>query len=140
MTDVKIGYGVAFARGDGASPEVFTALAEITNITPPQLSRDTVDATHQGSPDGYREFIGGLRDSGEVSLEMNWIAGSTTDTTLLTDFDSDDPVNYRITFNDADTTTATFAGFVTGYTPNSPMEDKQSASVTIKVTGKVTWA
>jgi len=41
-----IGWDSEFAIGDGGSPEVFTAVAEVTSISPANISRDTVDATH----------------------------------------------------------------------------------------------
>ena len=76
-TNARIGYGTLFQTGNGAVPEVFTTLAEVTNITPPKMSRDTVDATHEESPGAWREFIAGLKDGGDVSLDLNFIPGGT---------------------------------------------------------------
>ena len=37
--------------------------------------RYTVDATHMASTDKWREFVGGLRDAGEVSITINFVPG-----------------------------------------------------------------
>jgi len=63
-TSARIGYGVAFAIGDGGDPETFTDVAEVTSVTPPSLSMDTVAATHTDSEEGWREYIAGLLDDG----------------------------------------------------------------------------
>ena len=43
-------------------------VAGLTSIGGLELSADTIDVTTLAS-DGYREFIGSLKDGGEVSLE-----------------------------------------------------------------------
>lgn len=129
-TNTSIGYNAVFERDDTG----FSAIAEVVSITPPQMSKDTPDATHLGSPDGYREFISGLRDAGEVSLELNYVPSDATQALLRTDFDADTSRSYRITFPDA--STITFDGFVTALSPSVPLDDKMALSVTLKVTGK----
>ena len=136
-TDAAIGYGASFKRGDGASPEVFTALGEVTAINGFELSKDTVDATHMGSPDRYREFISGLRDGGEVSVELNFVPDGTAITNAFTDFDADVARNYQIVW--ADTSDFEFSGICTGISTAVPVDDKMSATFTYKVTGKPTF-
>lgn len=140
MTDAAIGYGAAFGIGDGASPEVFTDIAEVFNITPPSETIDIIDATHMKSPGRRREFIPGLIDTGEMSLEMNFIPGGTAETALDAEIGKLVTTNYRITFPDGTTGSATwiFAGFVIGFEPAAPNEDKMTATVTIKVTSTIT--
>ena len=57
MADGKLGYGTKFQTGNGSSPESFTDTAFVTSITPPGLSRDSIDVSHMQSPDEWREFI-----------------------------------------------------------------------------------
>ena len=61
-----IGFATTFGK---VVANVYTALAEVTELSPPELSRDSVDFTHFGSPDRHREFKPGLSDAGEVALE-----------------------------------------------------------------------
>ncbi|MGF7161286.1 hypothetical protein FHS85_002921 [Rhodoligotrophos appendicifer] len=132
-TEVTIGYGSTFAIGDGGSPEVFTALAEVYDITPPSDTLDVIDATHMTSPNATREFILGLSDPGECSFEMNFIPGSDADAAIQAVKVARQRVNCRITF--PNNVTWTFSGILTGYEPAVPTEDKMTATVTFKVTG-----
>src|SRR3546814_10372592 len=77
-TEAKIGHGVHLARGDGASPQVFTNVAELIDLSTPSMTKDQVEATHTDSTDGFREFIPGPTDGGEFSATMNFIPGNAT--------------------------------------------------------------
>ena len=127
--------GTTFKRGDGVTPtEAFTAIAQVTNITPPGISRETLDMTAHDSPDDYMEFIGGLKDGGEVSIDLNY--DPSLHDVLIADFDDDEPRSYQIVFPDADATTWQFKAVMTGFEPDAPYDDKLSASATFKVSGK----
>lgn len=135
-TNAAIGYGTAFKRGDGADPEVFAALAEVTAINGFSMSKDTVDATHMTSTNRYREFISGLRDAGEISIEINFDADSTEIANAFTDFNANVSRNYQIVW--ADTSDFEFAGFCVGLETGAPVDDKMTATLTYKITGQPT--
>jgi len=61
-----------------ASPATYIDLGEITKITPPNPKTDQAERTHMQSPDGTKEFVGGLTDLGEMSYDMNHVPGSAT--------------------------------------------------------------
>jgi predicted secreted protein len=83
-------FGTEFRRGNGATPtETFTTIANVTNIGGPARSRETIDVTTHGSPDAWMEFIGGLKNGGEVSLDINYDPAEATHD-LDDDFDDDD--------------------------------------------------
>ena len=132
------GVGAKFQRGDGGSTSVenFTDIAEVNSISGPNMSRDTIDVTSLDSTGGYREFIAGFRDGGEVSLEMNF--SLATYDTMKDDFEDEETHNYRIVLPDTGATTFDFAGLVTSLGMAVPMDDKVTSSVTIKVSGQVT--
>lgn len=139
-TSARIGYGTLFASGNGASPEIFTTLGEVTAITPPGWARDTVDATHEQSPGAHREFIAGLADAGEVSMDINFVPGGAATAALEAEkalTGSSAAINRRITFPDG--SYMTFVGILTAVEPDAPIDDKMSASVTLKVSGVPTF-
>jgi predicted secreted protein len=131
-TEADIGFGTTFKTGNGADPnEIFTAMAEVTNITPPGMSRDTVDVTHEQSPEAWREFIAGLKDAGEVSIDMNFVPGGTDAAALMAELSLTGKTakkNRKIVFPDG--SEFAFTAILT--------DDKMSASVTFKVSGKPT--
>jgi len=123
------GVGSTFLRG-------IAAVAEIISITGPNLSKACIDISDLNSTSGYREFIGGFKDSGEVTLEMKFTY--TTWNAFKGDFDAVAPVAYSIVFSDTTATTFAFNGVVTGLTAAIPMDDKVTSSVTIKIAGPIT--
>lgn len=69
------GYGSQLMVGNGASPEVFEAIAFIDTITPGNMETAVIDRTHLRSPDAHREKLAGLRDSGPFAIKGTWVPG-----------------------------------------------------------------
>lgn len=132
-TEADIGHGSSFRIGNGADPEVFTALAELNDITPPEVTRDSIDATHHSSPDRAREFIPGLKDGGEVTVSFNLIPGGPSDEAIRDQLEAAGLKNYRCVYPDG--SHLQFAGFCTAYGQATPLDDKMTGSATFKVSG-----
>lgn len=133
-------YGTILKIGDGGGPEVFTAIAQVTDITGPGLSLDTIDVTTHDSVDAWREFIGGLKDAGEVSFEVIFDPDSATHIALRTDMDSRVKRNFQLIFPDNTSTQWNLAAFVTELEPQMAVEDALMASLTLKLSGEPTLA
>jgi predicted secreted protein len=146
-TLASIGHQNLFQIFDtAASPDTWVTVAEVTNITPPQFARDAVDATHTESPEAWREFIPGLKDAGEMSCELNLAPDTATMDLALAQFNSDTLTQARILFADGTQTGPsptcsrfTCSGVVTGFPLAAPMDDKMSATITLKISGKPTF-
>ena len=67
------GYGAQLMKGNGASPEVFEAVAGVERITPGDMSTEDMKRTHLRSPDAHHEHSPGMRDSGPFELAMFWL-------------------------------------------------------------------
>jgi predicted secreted protein len=117
------------------STPTFSAIAEVNSISGPNKSRATMDVTSLDSTGGYREFRASFRDPGEVQLSMNFTLA--TYTLLNDDFEDESPRDYQIEFPDAGKTTFEFSGLVTAMGSAVPLDDKVTATVTIKITGPV---
>lgn len=131
-------FGTQFKRGDGGGPEVFTAVANVTKITPPAIKRETLDVTAHDSPNAWMEFLGGLKDGGEVSIEVNYNPGLHD--AMLADLDDDEPRNYQIVFPDALSTTWDFAAILTSYAPDAAPDAKMTAKIGFKVSGEPSFS
>lgn len=121
-------FGTTFSIGS-------TVVAELTNISGPSMSRNTIDVTSHDSDDGYMEFVGGLRDGGSFSIEGNF-TNETGQAALVTNFNSNDAESCTITFPTETPITWTFDGLVTDFDTSAPQDGKLSFSATIKVSGK----
>ncbi|WP_461365166.1 phage tail tube protein [Candidatus Darwinibacter acetoxidans] len=123
-------FGTKLKRG-----EVY--VARLTNITPPELSRDDIDVTDHDSPDGFREFVPGLKQSGEVPLEGNLIPTDSTQTGLLAAVDIDEPEEWTIEFPTIPKLYIRFFGYVKSFAiAEAPVEGVMKFTATIKATGK----
>jgi predicted secreted protein len=111
-------------------------LSEITAITGPDKSRQTIDVTNLDSTGGYSEFIASFRDGGTVQLKMNFTRA--TFTLMNDDFEDNDRQNYEIILPDDERTTIEFEGLVTNISMDISLTDKITADTTIKVSGKPT--
>ncbi|GAA3301300.1 phage tail tube protein [Streptomyces cinereospinus] len=129
-------FGTQLQRGDGATPaETFTPIANVTDITPPGIERETLDVTAHDSEDAWREFIGGLKDGGEVEIELNY--DPREHDSLVSDFGDKNPRNYKVVWPDSLGEWA-FKAILTNFEPEAPHDDKLAASATFKVSGKPT--
>ncbi|WP_431729966.1 phage tail tube protein [Verrucosispora sp. TAA-831] len=130
------GFGTQLQRGDGAEPEVFTAIANATNIGGPGLSRETLDVTAHDSPDAWMEHLGSLKDGGELSVDVNYDPDKHD--VLVDDLDDDEPRAYKLVFPTSPAITWGIKAILTGFEPSAPYDDKLTASLTFKVSGKPT--
>ena len=137
-------FGTLLKIGDGGSPtESFTTIAEVTDISGPELGLDTEDITNHSSTGGWEEVIPTILRSGEVSFEINYDpAGATHDasTGLIADMVAKTKRNFQLIFPDTGTTTWSFSAYVTKFAPSEPVAGKLAASVGLKISGQPTLA
>jgi len=142
MTNAFWAYGSKLQLGDGATPtEVFADIAEVIELTPPSASRDDIEVSSHQSPNATREFIPGWRDGGEVEFKANWLPlDSTHDGTtgLLAIYNDNLNHNWKIVLPD-DLLTIAFAGHLSKFQPELPLDEQGTISGTIKVSGNVTY-
>lgn len=131
------GVGTIFNRWNASSGSAgaWAAIAEITNITGPGMSRDTIDTSALDTVGGYRTFITGFRNAGTVVLSMNFTQGGYT--ALKADFESNTPVSYQIILPDTEETVLEFDGLVTEIPLTIPPGDKVTVECTIQISGPV---
>lgn len=133
MSNAFSGVGTKFNRGTTQTGP-WTAIAEINSIGGPDKSRSTIDTTSLDTAAGYRTFFAGFRDSGQVTLEMNFTR--ITYELINDDYESDGKVWYQIALPDTESTKLTFQGLVINLGSAVPMDDKVTATVTIKISGR----
>ena len=107
--------------------------AEILDVTPPGVSRESIQTSDMSTTVAHRFIPTKLVDWGDMSVELQFDPGDDPPI-------DNDPEEVIITFGNSAATTWTFQGFLTGYEPSAPLEDKMTATATIKVDGDVTVA
>lgn len=113
----------------------YTTIADVTNIDVLDVDVDTHDVSSHSSPSQWREFVAGMKDGGELSMEINY--DPALHGTIWAEVGAASK-SHRITLPDAGAAVVDFDAIVTGFTAQAPYDDKLSATVTLKVTGAVT--
>lgn len=128
--------GTQFQRSNMLGTPTFSTIAEINDISGPNMSRATIDTTSLDTTGGYKTFIASFRDGGEIQLEMNFTQNGYNQ--MKDDFEDSDPRDYQIVFPDTEATTLGFSALVTALGTKFPKEDKIGCSVTLKISGQIT--
>jgi predicted secreted protein len=113
-------------------------VSEITSITGLELGADTIDTTSLDSDGGYREFIGGFKDGGEVGIEGFFAPGGVGQAAIYAAYEAGSVDSYTITFPAALGASWVFTGVVTAFKTSADLEEAISFEATIKVSGKPT--
>lgn len=121
MADTFFGGTISFSTG---------FLAQIISVTLPEQAREAIDTSHAGTTGGDMTFIpSDLIDHGELQVELNF------DETTAPPIDS---AAETVTITFASATTWAFTGFMTNYSAEAPIDDRMTATATIKVSGDIT--
>lgn len=104
--------------------------AEIIDITPPGVSRESIDTTHTTTANGDMTFMpSDIRDNGELEVELNFDESAVPPV--------DQPAE-SVVINWASGASWAFTGFLTNYSPAAPIDDRMTATATVKVSGGIT--
>lgn len=123
------------ANGTTLAIDGGTAVVNLISVTAYNVSVATIDSTNMAST--WRESIGGLKDGGDCSFEIAYDPAGATHQALTTDIDGASH-SVVITYSNSDTTS--FNAIITGFSVTAALDDKITASVTMKITGAVTFA
>jgi hypothetical protein len=142
MSEASRSKGTLIKMGDGASPEVFSAIAEVLSIGGPNETREKIDVTHLNSPGDYREFLMSFIDPGEIPLEVNFIPGNATQdysTGMLAAQAAGTLKNWQLVFPTSPAKTYAFAAYVQGFSLPTAVGAQLKATFTLARSGAGTW-
>ena len=144
MSGAIAAIGTLLKGGNGASPETFTTVAEVLSVSGPSMTAETIDVTNHDSANATREFLTSFKDGGEVSFSINYIPSNATHKNatggLLDAYVNRTLRNWQLVFPTSPTTTWSFAGLITAFSPTANIDTQLMADVTIKVSGQPTLA
>ena len=119
-----------------------TTIGDITSMGGPDHARDSIDKSTMDSTNKWREFIPGMLDGGEVSVDLNYDGAAAGEASKLNAYLTNATQYWRITLYDHTTASnrsrITFAGFMTKLGHAIPFDDKVTQSMTLKVDGAPT--
>ena len=127
------------ANLSGGVADAYTELAEVKSITGPNISLETIDATHHQSPSGHREMLPSFKSAGEVSFDINFLPGVGTHQTLFDLWSNRTLRKYKIIFPDTSNTDWIFEAYVSNLSISAPIDDVLGASVTLMLSGAINF-
>lgn len=135
-------FGTLLKMGDGASPEVFTTVAEMKEIPVPGLDGAMLEVTTHESPGGIRESIPNLPALSDLGFQIFYIPSNATHnetTGLLSKTLSRAKTNFKVVYNITPAKVCSFSGYVTQFKPKAPVDNVWTADVRINVATLPTW-
>ena len=117
-------------------------IAQLTAINGVSVSAETVDVSTHQSTSAYREFLVGMLDAGEVTLEGTYSSADTTGQhAMFVDMAARESKTAIITFPSATGSTWTFTGLITSLKiGDAGLDNAIPFSATIKITGVPVFA
>ena len=139
MTAAVLGSGSTLQLGSGASPQVYTTIAEVLRCGPIGSTNPEVDVTNLDST--AKEYIAGLADGNNVEFEVNWIAGNTQQEQLRTDQAAGNTVNLRMVWQTSPNTNAQFDLVLLTFEMGETTPEQQiTAMVSGRISGSIVWS
>lgn len=133
----SVGTKLLIAAATGNTDVEVGGLSSISGI---DASADEVEVTDMGNTDGYREYLPGFKDGGEVSVS-GYMDGADAGQSRMYDLmESGDVVDCKIQFPAKIGKTWSFKAGVTKFTTSADVDDAITFEATLKVSGKPTLA
>lgn len=142
MSNARAARGTLIKYGDGGAPEVFTTVAEIRGtIKFDGMEAEEIEVTTHNSAalNKFKEYITGLIEPGNVEFEINYLSDNATHQALRTKFLAQEIGNWQLV-QAGGAETITFAAYVQRLPIEYSVDDAVMASITLRITGAVTFA
>lgn len=137
-TEGTVGLNTQFGIETTASPQAFTTIGEVKDITHSGKTVEFAEFTHMQSTSGYREYKPTFKNSGNFTFACNYVGDDTGQDALETAVDNSTLTNFEVVFPDDSTTTLTFSAYVENYGFSNPMNGPIELNISIRITGAIT--
>ncbi len=130
----KVAQGTVISRESSLGSGSFTAVADVRSWSGPTTENPEIDTTTLSST--AKEFVGGLVDFGELSLELNFDPNKASHQQLFADMEASPPTvtGWRITFV-SPTQNYTWSAFVKGFSISGEVDGVIQGSLTLRLSG-----
>lgn len=134
------GKGASLSRDNGTGYDAIGSI--MGGPTGPGWTRETYDVTTHDSTSGWREFIGGLIDGGEVTVDLHFdpqatIGAENIVTVIKGDMEASDPVSYELAWPEGSKVEMDL--LITNFNPTAPFDGPMTTPLTFKCSGEPTF-
>lgn len=136
-TVVRIGQGDAASVAAGS--DTFDIVGEVMGVDGPGGSADVIDATHFAST--FKEKLAGIPDEGQMTLRLNFVPDDAGQLSARTARADGELRNFRLVFNTAlEPNQMDFKGYVLGINHSGQPNSKWDVTMTIEISGAISWS
>ena len=136
-TSANAAYKTLIQYGDGATPELFTTVAEVKEIDPPEQTAPEIDATsHDSAAAEY--ILSDCINNGELTIEMHYVAG-TGQELLRGDLAGSATGYYINTAGGSGQAQLYFTALVKSFKLGTARDDSIKATAVLRITDTLTW-
>lgn len=114
------------------------AVGGLSSIGGVEVSAETTDVTALDNATGYKEYLGGFKDGGEVPLEGFLDGADQGQEQMYAALEDQQEHSFSIVFPTAIGKTWSFKGIVTKFATSAAVGDAVKFSASVKVSGKPT--
>lgn len=119
----------------------YTTVAEVTDITFPEIKAELFDTTNMTSPGTWEETLPTILRSGSLQFTINYVPTDPTHnaaTGLISYLTAKTLTNIKLIMPNAAATTWTLPGYVESFKAAGKLKDALTATVSFKVSGQPT--
>jgi len=122
----------------GGTIDASTKVAEVSSVGTLELSANIIEFNSYGSD--YKRKLVGQKDSGTLSLTLNFVPGETSHADLKGLYDNGTAQTFAMRWvSGSENATAEFTGYVASFSMETPAEDIVTATVELAIDGGVTF-
>lgn len=140
MSKQIIAYGATVERSTTGTTG-WASIPECKGVAVPQTTQEYPEVTNLDSPDGYREYIKGLKDLGEITLTCGYTSDGYAQ--QIADQEAPAAIFYRVTMRPAPDQSSgdifEFRGFPVPAVVDNGIGEPVGMDVAIRTTGAVDW-
>jgi predicted secreted protein len=120
----------------------YTSIPECKGIAIPAVETEYIDVTSLDSPNGFREFIKGMKDAGSISVPCGYTADGYEQ--QIADQDAADAIYYEVILKKQPGQSVVgdkfeFRAFPTPQLSNGGADQLIEMSIALRITGEVEW-
>lgn len=112
------------------------AIGDLSSIGSPSITQEEIDVTTLDSEGGYREFIAGFKDPGEVAISGFFVPHDDGQAAFYQALESGDVEDFQIIYPPSLGVSWSFPGIVTAFNVTSETEEAIGFEGTIRVSGR----
>ena len=130
-----------FLLGSAASPQVLTAIEEVYSVSGVGQTNELIDVTNFDRPAGTKEFIAGLADGAEITVEANYLPAGAQQIVAMTAAEAQATRLARVNYTGVSPNkTFSFSAVCIGYEIGPNTDSQNTITFNFKISGSITRA